>query len=62
MISYDGLERRLSEKGLKRSALTELIGISSRTIAKIAKGEKLSARTLQKIGDNLSFPSHRLCD
>ena len=50
MISYDGLERRLSAKGLKRSDLTAQLGISSRTVAKIAKGEKLSPRTLQKIG------------
>ena len=53
MISYDGLERALAEKGLRRSDLTEQLGISSRTVAKIAKGEKLSARTLQKIGDFL---------
>ena len=53
MISYDGLERALAEKGLRRSDLTAQLGISSRTVAKIAKGEKLSARTLQKIGDFL---------
>jgi DNA-binding Xre family transcriptional regulator len=37
MISYEELERRLSSKGLKRSDLTAALGISSRTIAKIAK-------------------------
>lgn len=53
MISYDGLERRLAGKGLRRSDLARLIGLSSRTIAKIAKGEPLSAHTLQRIGDCL---------
>lgn len=53
MISYDGLERALAEKGLRRSDLTAALGISSRTIARIAKGEKLSAGTLQKIGSFL---------
>ena len=60
MISYEELERRLSSKGLKRSDLTAALGISSRTIAKIAKGEKLSARTLQKIGDFLECPPGNL--
>mgnify|MGYP002864885660 CR=1 FL=1 len=56
MISYDGLERALEAKGLKRSDLTAQLGISSRTVARIAKGEKLSTRTLQKIGDFLECP------
>ena len=60
MISYDGLERALAAKGLRRSDLTVQLGISSRTIAKIAKGEKLSARTLQKIGDYLECSSDDL--
>ncbi len=49
MISYEGLERALKEKGIGKSDLTQLLGISSRTIAKIAKGEKLSGRSIQKI-------------
>ena len=60
MISYDGLERALEAKGLGRSDLTARLGISSRTIAKIAKGEKLSTRTLQKIGDFLECPPDHL--
>ena len=53
MISYESLEKRLKEKGLKKSDLTRGPGISSRTVAKLAKGEKLSRLTLQKIADFL---------
>ena len=49
MISYDRLEKRLKEKGLTKSSLTQNPGVSSRTIAKLAKGEKISRLTLQKI-------------
>ena len=50
MYSYDGLNRLLKEKGIKKSKLSKELGISSRTIAKIGKGEK--------IADNVI---HRLC-
>lgn len=53
MISYEGLYGQLQKKGIKKTDLTTEIGISSRTIAKIARGEKLSARTLRKIADYL---------
>ncbi len=52
MISYDGLYEQLHKAGIKKTDLTK-IGISSRTIAKIAKGERLSKITLQKIADYL---------
>ncbi len=61
MISYDGLNNQLQKKGLRKTDLTRKIGISSRTIAKIAKGEKLSARTLQKIADYLGCETDVLC-
>ena len=53
MISYDGLNKALSEKHLTKTQLAAELGISSRTIAKIAKGERLSAKTLQRIADHL---------
>lgn len=53
LISYDGLFMQLQKKGITKTDLTRLIGISSRTIAKIAKGMKLSRKTLQKIADYL---------
>ncbi len=51
MIVYDGLLQRLSERGMTKTDLTEKLGISSRTIAKIAKGVKLSKATLQKLAE-----------
>ncbi len=51
MISYEGLEQALLEKGIGKSELTTVLGLSSRTVAKIAKGERLSKRSIQKIAD-----------
>lgn len=53
MISYEGLEKALKEKGIVKSDLTVKLGISSRTIAKISKGEKLSKQSIQKIAKYL---------
>ncbi len=61
MISYGGLYDQLQKKGIRKTDLTTEIGISSRTIAKIAKGAKLSARTLQKIADYLGCEAELLC-
>ena len=52
MVSYDGLYEQLNKAGIKKTDLTR-IGISSRTIAKIAKGERLSSRTMLKIAGHL---------
>ena len=54
MYSYEKLEKRLADKGITRTNLARETGISSRTIAKISKGEKLSRKTLGKIADYLS--------
>ena len=53
MISYEGLEKTLKEKGIGKTDLTRRLGISTRMIAKIAKGERLSNRSIQKIADYL---------
>ena len=53
MISYEGLEKALKKKGIGKTELSTNLGLSSRTIAKIAKGEKLSKRSIQKIADYL---------
>ncbi len=53
MISYDILEKTLKDKGIGKTELSTRLGLSTRTIAKIGKGEKLSARSLRKIGDYL---------
>ncbi len=60
MISYDGLYEQLQKKGITKTDLTSEIGISSRTIAKIAKGEKLSSRTMEKIAAFLGCDVHSL--
>lgn len=49
MISYAGLEKKLKEKGITKTDLTIALGISSRTIAKIGKREKLSRSVMQKL-------------
>ena len=53
MILYEGLENALKEKGIRKTDLALRLGISTRTIAKIAKGEKLSPAVLmQEVSDN----------
>lgn len=49
MYSYQMLENKLAERGLTKSNLTGELGISSRTISKIARGEKIADHVLQKI-------------
>ena len=51
MISYEVLEKVLKEKGISKTELSVKLGLSTRTIAKLAKGEKLSKRSIQKIAD-----------
>ena len=47
MFSYKGLEQKLSERNIGRSDLAKMLGISSRTVAKIGKGEKLSPHDME---------------
>ena len=54
MIQYDGLLTRLAQRQMTKSQMGKTLGISSRTIAKIAKGEKLSPLVLMKIADFLA--------
>ena len=49
MYSYKSLDEKLKNLELKKSDLTSKLGISSRTIAKMAKGEKLANNVLVKI-------------
>lgn len=53
MFSYQTLEDKLAERDLKKSDLTTKLGISSRTVSKIAKGEKIADHVLGKIADFL---------
>ena len=49
MYSYDGLINLLKAKGMKKSELTRELGISSRTIAKISKGERIADNVLLRL-------------
>lgn len=49
MISYSGLLQKLNDKNLTKTALTTELGISSRTVAKIGRGEKIADHVLAKI-------------
>lgn len=61
MTSYDGLLRKLEEKGLTKTDLTEKLGISSRTVAKISRWEKIADHVLKKIADFLGCTAEELC-
>lgn len=60
MISYIGLETLLKEKGIGKTELSSKIGLSTRTVAKIAKGEKLSKNTLIRIAGYLNVAPEML--
>ena len=55
MISYEGLEKALKDKDIGKTELSTQLGLSTRTVAKISKGEKLSKRSLEKIADYLEI-------
>ena len=51
MYNYNGLLKLLKQNKLCKSDLTKLLHISSRTIAKISRGEKLSSSVIRKLCD-----------
>ena len=57
MYSYKPLDDKLNKLGLTKSDLTTKLGISSRTIAKIAKKEKIANHVLIKVADFLGCKS-----
>ena len=59
--SYDGLERFLSAKGMTKTALAAQLGISSRTISKMSRGEKVADHVLKRIADYFSCSVTELC-
>ena len=54
MYSYKKLDNKLKSKNLKKSDLVNILGISSRTISKISKNEKIANHVLDKIAKFLS--------
>lgn len=61
MISYSGLLQKLDEKGLTKTALAKELGISSRTVAKIGRGEKIAGHVLEKMAVFLGCSADELC-
>ena len=61
MISYKGLEEKLKSRDITRSDLTKELGISSRTIAKIGHGEKLSRIVMEKLCTYFGCTEDQLC-
>ena len=66
MYSYDGLNTLLKAKGMKKSELTRELCISSRTIAKIGKGERLADHVILRLCDFLGCKKEdifvQICD
>ena len=54
MYSYDGLKKELARREMTMTALGKAAGISSRTLAKISKGQKISSAVLRKMSIVLS--------
>jgi len=48
-ISYNGLWKLLIDNGMQKKDLIDKIGVSSTTIAKMGKGEKVSLDVLERI-------------
>ena len=62
-ISYNGLWKMLIDKNMQKKDLIDKVGLSSTTIAKMGKGEKVSLDVIERIcghldcniGDIISF-------
>ncbi len=48
-LSYNGLWKLLVDRGLNKSDLHELTGLSRSTITKLAKGENVNTDVLERI-------------
>ena len=62
MVSYNGLLAALKRRGLTKSDLIRAVGLSSRTVAKIGRGEKLSEAVLARIARFLDQPTATLAE
>ena len=61
MISYDGLLQKLKSRHLTKTALAAQLCISSRTIAKIGRGERIADHVLVRIAAFLDCTPEELC-
>lgn len=70
ILSYNGLWKTLIDKKMQKKDLMDAISISSTTIAKMGKGEKVSLDVLERIcdyfgcniGDIVSFEKENTID
>ena len=53
-VSYNGLWKLFIDKEMKKGDLQEKVGISSSTLAKMAKGEAVSMNVLERICEELN--------
>ena len=53
-VSYNGLWKLLIDTEMKKGDLQEQVGISSSTLAKMAKGEAVSMNVLERICEELN--------
>lgn len=60
MISYETLEKALKERGIGKTELSAALGLSSRTVAKIGKCERLSPRTIRRLSAYLGIAPEKL--
>ena len=61
MYSYDGLSNLLKAKNMKKSELSAKLGVSSRTIAKIGKGEKIADHVIARMCDFFGCDKEDIC-
>lgn len=62
MYSYRFLANELKKRGMTKSDLVKELGISSRTIAKMSKGEKIAPHVMSKIAAFLGCDASFLCE
>ncbi|MBO4787290.1 MAG: Fic family protein [Lachnospiraceae bacterium] len=55
MISYEILEKVLKDRGIGKTELSTELGLSTRTVAKIGRGERLSKRTVARLAGYLGI-------
>ena len=55
MISYEILEKTLKERGIGKTELSTELGLSTRTVAKIGRCERLSVRTIKRLAGYLGI-------
>ena len=51
-ISYNGLWKIMIDKNMQKKDLIDKVGLSSTTIAKMGKGEKVSLDVIERVCDH----------